>query len=82
MTPEEHEAKFTQLCWNLIKLAEQLTAQNPDYPRFDIGRVFITVGIGLMSSARGDAATGAYLAEIVTSVTPPDEDDDPRGSTN
>jgi hypothetical protein len=64
MTPEDHEQKFNQLSRNIAKLADQLVADHPEFPKVDFGRAFLTVALGLLLDATSDATTADYLRQL------------------
>jgi hypothetical protein len=78
MTPTEHERMFVQHCNNLIGLAERLIAQNPhpaDFGKWDIGRGFLLVAVGLMSGGgKSDEELAAHLHTLASEILAGDRD--------
>jgi hypothetical protein len=56
-----HAAKFAQVSKNLKRLADQLVAEHPDFPRQDFGRAYLVTAIALLLDGVGPVATGRYL---------------------
>jgi len=58
---DEDRARFADAVAGVTRFAELIQRERPDLARPDLGRVFITSGLGLINEALGARAAVDYL---------------------